>query len=302
MKPEEIDKLFKERLGNTSPTPPGDLWSRLQERMEADQEKPLMVLTPEAEQKNEGKQRFMWIYSSVAATLSLLLAVGVVFYNIQTGTPEISETITKYDITLPEGRPAAEPILIPAPEASTPESMVAQQEPVEEVLPQTEKKLAPQATEEATSASTITKAPIKQSAIAKATPKAAPQQPKAKALLKEATKADAQTAIAANILPATPATEVAPAKESAGFANANLNAEPVEIIIKRAVDSQTAMAEPSAAPTNGGKKALAKNIFKQVRNLAAGEGVELEELGIRADRVALETQIGKQKLSKVINL
>ncbi|GAB3814508.1 hypothetical protein GCM10028895_07680 [Pontibacter rugosus] len=82
-----------------------------------------------------------------------------------------------------------------------------------------------------------------------------------------------------------------------------MNAEPVEIVIKRAVASQTAMAEETSAPdVPNNKVKLAKNIFKQVRSLAAGDGMELSELGIRADRVALETQIGKQKISKVINL
>ena len=40
MRPEDIDKLFKERLGNTSPTPPTDLWNRLQERIETEMPQP----------------------------------------------------------------------------------------------------------------------------------------------------------------------------------------------------------------------------------------------------------------------
>ncbi|TPE45887.1 hypothetical protein [Pontibacter mangrovi] len=304
MKPEDIDKLFKERLGNTAPTPPADLWSRLQERMEAEQEKPLVILTPEAEQKKEGKQRYMWVYSSVAATLSLLLAVGVVFYNIKSGTPEINETITKYDVKLPESRPDAAPILVPEPEAGTPESMMAQTEPAEENSSEQEKKSELQATEATNPASNLTKTPTKQQAVAMATtkPKATQQSGNAKATVKEATMEDAQTAIASNTNPATTAKEAAPVSASAALASANLNAEPVEIIIKRGVASSLTEPAGDEAPTGGRKKALAKNIFKQVKNLATGESVELEELGIRADRLALETQIGKQKISKVINL
>ncbi|OKL41538.1 hypothetical protein [Pontibacter flavimaris] len=301
MKPEDIDKLFKERLGHTSPTPPADLWNRLQTRMEAGEEKPVILLTPEAEQKKEGKQRYLWIYSAVAATLSLLLAVGVVFFNINSGTPEISGTITKYDGTLPEQSTVVEPILIPAPEATAKESMMA--EAADENLPETEKKLTPQATDEPTPASTLSKKPVKQLTLAKATPKAAPQPGKAKATVQEVTMEDAQPAIAANTTSEAPAVEVAPVTQPAAVASANLNAEPVEIIIKRAVATQTAMPEETEQLGSGNsRKALARNIFKQVRNLASGDGVELEELGIRADRVALETQIGKQKISKVINL
>ncbi|WP_266205566.1 hypothetical protein [Pontibacter kalidii] len=303
MKPEDIDKLFKERLGNTSPTPPADLWNRLQARMEDEGEKPLALLTPEAEQQKSGKQRFMWIYSSVAATLSLLLAVGLVFYNINTGTPEINGAITKYDSTLPEHRPDVEPIRIPAPEATSMEGMMAQKEASEADLPGTEKKLSPQATDAATSASTLAKEPVKQRAIAKATPKAVQQLHPANAPVKKAPKEDVQPAIAANITPGVPAAAVEPVTKPAAVASANLNAEPVEIIIKRAVATQTSLPQETEQPGSGNsRKALAKNIFKQVRNLASGDGVELEELGIRADRVALETQIGKQKISKVINL
>ncbi|SFF86762.1 hypothetical protein [Pontibacter chinhatensis] len=293
MKPEEIDKLFKERLGNSSPTPPADLWARLQERMEEGHEKPLVILTPEAEQKSEGKQRFMWIYSAVAATLSLLLAVGVVFYNINTGTPEISGTLTKYDNQLPETNPAAEPILLPVPESDPAEGMMAQQEPAEENAVEAEKISASQATTPIASASTLTKKPASKGTMAKVTTKATPEQRKTMDPAIEASKTDVQTAIAANITPEAPVTHPA---------SANLNAEPVEIIIKRAVAAQTEMPVEGGQESRGDKKALAKNIFKQVRNLASGQGVELEELGIRADRVALETQIGKQKISKVINL
>ncbi|AKD04692.1 anti-sigma factor [Pontibacter korlensis] len=301
MRPEDIDKLFKERLGNNTPTPPGDLWSRLQERMEAEETPAPVVLTPEAEQK-EGKRRFMWVYSSVAATLSLLLAVGVVFYNINTGTPEINETITKYDVKLPQETPANE-LVEPKQKAATTEGMMAENEEATEENPETEKNVATQATADQNAASTITNDPIKQKAIAEARPKAIEQKQNAKAPVGKLVKQDAQTAIAAHTTPETSAIEVAPAKESAGFAKADLNAEPVEIIIKRALATQTALAdETEAVKGSSKKKELAKNIFKQVRNLASGDGVELEELGIRADRVALETQIGKQKISKVINL
>ncbi|WP_299757085.1 hypothetical protein [uncultured Pontibacter sp.] len=302
MKPEDIDKIFKEGLGNSSPTPPADLWSRLQERMEPEQEKPIVLMVPESEQKNRGKQRNMWFYSSVAATLSLLLAVGVVFYNINTGTPEISETITKYDLKLPESQPTAAPILIDVPQTAPGESMMAQNGVAEENLSSQEKNLTPQATAEAKAASNITKQPATKKMLAEARPKALQQASRTNTAVEKETKSDAQTAIAANLTPEAPAAEAAPAKEPAGFAKANLNAEPVEIIIKRAVASQTAMPEEVQQTGRSSKKTLAKNIFKQVRNLASGETLELEELGIRADRVALETQIGKQKISKVINL
>ncbi|SFU42819.1 hypothetical protein [Pontibacter akesuensis] len=315
MKPEDIDKIFKERLGNSTPTPPADMWARLQERME--EETPAMGVVREHQesqpQKNSSR-RFMWLYSSVAATLSLLLAVSVVFYNINTGTPEINAALTQHDPQLvEEQQPVVKPDALPNAELLAQQK--AEVERTAEASKETEKNLAAQATASHTSASNITKAPVIKESLAKASPKAVQQPKMASAPVnKVSKKATAQQAIAANSTPVEPATAVSavsapepkpgtPIATSVAKSSANLNAEPVEIIIKRAVAPQTAMAEETTTPDAPNTKVkLAKNIFKQVRNLASGEEVELSALGIRADRLALETQIGKQKISKVINL
>lgn len=297
MRPEDIDKLYKERLGNTSPTPPGDLWNRLQDRMEAElpQKAPL--------QPKEEKRSYMWLYSSVAATISLVLTVSIVFFNINTGTPEVNQTIAeKGHVELHESPVVSRP----APET------IAQVEKTTENSTE-EKKLNLQATDANPAASNKAEEVVKTGAIAKATLKAV-QQKQSKAIAPKHSQAGAQQAIALDT-PSEGAPEAAesvtvPAAKpvpSSAFASAeaNMNAEPVEIIIKRAGSSsaQTAVAATDDAPNGLDKKAaLAKNIFKQVRNLASGEEVELSELGIHADKVALNTQIGKQKFSKVINL
>ena len=57
MRPEEIDKLFKERLGKNAPTPPADVWSRLQERMQAEalprEEEEVKVVPLQPEKKKQ---------------------------------------------------------------------------------------------------------------------------------------------------------------------------------------------------------------------------------------------------------
>ncbi|MFD2999034.1 hypothetical protein ACFS7Z_01565 [Pontibacter toksunensis] len=299
MRPEDIDKLFKERLGNSSPTPPLDLWSRLQDRMEAElpQTAPL--------QPKEEKHSFMWVYSSVAASISMVLAVGVVFFNIRTGTPEISQSIEE------KGRVEIQET--PVYSAPVPES-IAQAEVATETNNE-EKNLTPQATDANHAASNMAEEDVKKEAIAVATPKAV-QQKKVKTSTKRQPQATAQQAIAINSqterAPEVEETVTTPAVKpvmsnalASAKADANMNAAPVEIIITRAGTSPTPAAMAEADEAQGGldKKAkLAKNIFKQVRNLASGEEVELSELGINADKVALNTQIGKQKFSKVINL
>ena len=299
MRPEDIDKLFKERLGNTSPTPPVDMWSRLQDRMEAEmpQKAPL--------QPKEEKRSFMWIYSSVAASVSMVLAVGLVFFNIKTGTPEISQSIADKGRVEIQETPA---YLEPAPET------IAQAEVTTEKSTE-EKNLTPQATDANTNASNMAEEDVKKEAVAVAPPKAvqpkqakatAPKQPQA--TVQQAFAANTQTERAPEVAEAVPTPAAKPVVSTAlasAKADVNLNAAPVEIIIKRAGTSPTPTAMAEAEGSQGGldKKAqLAKNIFKQVRNLATGEEVELSELGINADKVAVNTQIGKQKFSKVINL
>ncbi|GAB3201243.1 CHASE3 domain sensor protein [Pontibacter aydingkolensis] len=290
MKPEDIDKIFKERLGNTSPTPPLDLWSKLQDRMEDEMPRQSLL----TEEKKEEKKSFLWIYSSIAASLSLLLAVGVVFYNIKT-TPEISEQLADKDKVLLQESPAYK-----APATET----LAQAEI------KSEKNSETQATEDAAPASSIAEPVEKPATIAKAT-KAVQQTKAAQVIEAPQPTANVQQAIAATTpvteKPAETATVVPtgkPVMSSALAVSSDMNARPVEITIKRAATLTVATAEVEESEPSGlDKKArLAKNIFKQARNLANGEQVQLADLGIRADRVALETQIGKQKFSKVINL
>lgn len=296
MRPEDIDNLFKDRLGNTSPTPPADLWSRLQDRVET--EMPHQLRPKEEERKTS----FMWIYSSVAATLSLLLTVGAVFYNIKS-TPEVSDSLVIQEKAILKETPVYK-----APETET----IAQAEAsTDQADLKSEKSSAPQATEVANPASNITDKADNAATIAKANTKAVEQHQAARALVAEQPKANVQQAIAHS----TPTIEkpaetavvvptVTPVTPSALAASADMNARPVEITIKRSARASVATAQEAESEESGlEKKAkLAKNIFKQARNLANGEQVELADLGIRADRVALETQIGRQKISKVINL
>ena len=294
MRPEEIDKLFKERLGNTAPTPPADLWSRLQERMQEEEEVKVVPLQPEKK-----RSTFMWLYPSIAAAVSLVLSVGVVFYNINTGTPEVNEALVGKNQPLElHEQPAAT--------QAAPETM-AQAAPAEEETTADENISAPQATDLTRTASNSTEAIVKPEVVAKAVAEATQPEP-AKAIVATRPEADVQPAIAvktsesaAEMYETAPQPAVKPATPAALANAANLNAEPVEIIIKRSVASPPAMAE--AAPTGLDKKAkLAKGIFRQVRNLANGQSVELSEVGINANKVALNTQIGNQKFSKVINL
>lgn len=291
MRPEDIDKLFKDRLDNSTPTPPADLWSRLQERIETEmpqQEKPIMMVQPK-----EKTRSFIWLYSSIAAAVSLVLTVGVVFYNVKT-TPEVSGSLAHKEQTqhIPEAPVALEPI----------SETIAQAEAQKEL----ENFSGAQATEQTKPASKVTEEIIKVQAVASTSTRkpVTKKAPETKAVDKtmENKPVVANNSPVETSAPVTPDVKpVTPGSLAVASPSANMNAEPVEIIIKRAITSQPTPAE-AEEPTSMEKKGLiAKNIFKQVKNIASGEPVELSEI-VRADRISLQTQIGKQKISKVINL
>ncbi len=282
MNPEEIDKIFKERLGNASPTPPADLWNRLQSKLEEE--------TPHQIKPEKEKRGFMWIHSSIAATLALLLTVGVVFYNIKT-SPEVSQTLTVNDAPVLEETPVL-------------------QEPKAIAKTENEKITDAQATQLNQPASSKSEGNNKTAVAIKGKVKAVNQTAIASAA--KATKQVVKSELAngshvAEKKAEQVAMDLKPDPTTVLLANAsdsNLNAQAIEITIKRSGSNANAMRITEDQQPNelDKKTVLAKNIFKQVRNLANGEQVELADLGIRADKVALEAQIGKQKFSKVINL
>ncbi|WP_162426358.1 hypothetical protein [Pontibacter pudoricolor] len=289
MEPEEVDKLFNERLGRMAPTPPADLWNRLQERMEAEMPQAAPQIQPE---QHEEKRRYGFLYYAIAAAIALLIAVGVVlkFNQPQTVT---DQTIAQVDLGTKKTTEPAQTIT-PDETAKSTEQTIAAATP-EQIIDE------PTITEEPTivaePAKTIAKKPV-----AKPRRKAEQQWVKVKDIKQPAMLAQRTTNSAQQVeepqLPTAVHTPVA-------FASSN-SAEPVQIIIKRTVnDDPVAMAsanEPEESSSFQKKQRLAKNIFKQVKNLSNGEQVDFSDLGVNANKIALETKIGKQKISKVINL
>ncbi len=291
MKPEDIDKLFKERLGPSSPTPPADLWNRLQDRIETE-----MPATDKEEAKPRG---FMYLSYSIAAAIALILTVGVVFFNVQRGQLPL-DGMAKNDVLIPE-----QPLIIDKPATTE----TATNQGIAQATESDKAAAAIETTPETTKP--VDKAPTSSVASPKATIAKATTSPAVKhvsnSTVSSSPAAQMVTKAEQPALPTTPQKgdyyntgETMPIALAAN--TADLNAQPVEIIIKRAVYEEPLAEEEPELSGFEKKQKLAKNIFKQVRNLSNGEKVELSELGINADRIALETQIGKQKISKVIHL
>ncbi|MFD2244815.1 hypothetical protein [Pontibacter ruber] len=285
MRPEDIDKLFKERLGNSSPTPPTDLWSKLQERIEDEM--------PAAAPQKEEKQRFMWVYQAAAAVVAILLTVGILFNNLKQ-EPAATGTIAQQTPAAQTQQPA------PAEEPAT-EQAIASTETQDKVILQEE--AAKETVTELKKPEMIAKAELKTQIKSPAVKRTERQQTLTDRALAAAPKYKKPGREESKPEPAVTTMPEAPVVLAAANTNEDLNAQPVEITFKFANARTEEPAPQQEEPSDLKKKGrLAKNIFKQVRNLSNGEPVELSALGINADRVALETKIGKQKISKVINL
>ncbi|QNP51631.1 hypothetical protein H9L05_16830 [Hymenobacter qilianensis] len=70
MQPEDIDKLFREKLERHAPPPPDYLWAQL-----------------EAELQPARKRPVMWLYASAAVITLLMLAGGAWLWRGQIWTP-----------------------------------------------------------------------------------------------------------------------------------------------------------------------------------------------------------------------
>lgn len=280
MKPEDLDKLFEQRLGKMNPTPPADLWSRLQNRIEE-----------ELPAREEKKPVRMWIQSyAIAAAVTVLLSAGVVFYNVQQEVNAPDETIAQV-----EPSPSAEhknTVVTDEKWVNMGDHAIADAPPVAQPLEEEITHIEP-AIEDAVPAETPAPEPVKEKVKKQ---QATGMKFNSALVSASGSKKVKSTAELQQEIVQEPTVSFASAK-------VDLNAAPVEIIIKRsATDEPHLAAAKEPASDFDKKKKLVKNIFKQVKNLSNGEPVNLDAIGLNSDRIALETQIGKQKISKVINL
>jgi cytoskeletal protein RodZ len=94
MEPEEIDKLFRDKLAGRPALPSPDAWMRLQQKMEPPK-----------------KERTMWIYYAAASVVVLLLAGLVYFQNGM--APAGPAVATAPRVTAPSRPTAPHPIATP---------------------------------------------------------------------------------------------------------------------------------------------------------------------------------------------
>lgn len=280
MKPEDIDKLFNERLGKLERMPSQDTWLRLQEQL---QPQPKRSVIP------------MWL--SYAATVAFLLLTGTYLYFNRLHSPSqrpVTTLVQPLPLTQPEDVLPATTQTRKDPLANRP-ATIAQYKPQPAVTQASD--ASPQARSTAP-APTLAGLPSTPKAVQTSTPRR--QQPAQAAVLSPRQPEQTQSIQLALNEPKPQTAQVATPSA------AELPAQAIEVVIVKSetgvllTDGSKQEEEDAAAPTH--KRKLMKGLLKQVINLAAGERVDLADLGIDNYSIAVETQIGNRKISKTINL
>jgi len=268
MEPEDIDKIFKNRLSNLPATPSDDAWKRLQQKMEPPK-----------------KARSMWIYYA-AASITLLIISGIWFFS----NKNTLDNGTLASIKTPEAatsKPAnpENPITIRPEDVKTNEYQIAQ---AEKVQPEVIQKSTP-AIRSAVKSKEKNKMPL----MAKA---AKPMNTEDKRFKDKASPSMFSPTLNAS----APEEKLALVNQDKPLPSEMLTAGIIEVTVKRdnpEVEERSELRENLARKTS-----LLKNIFKQARNLKNGDQVELASLGINTEKINSEKQELKDKLNKVISL
>jgi hypothetical protein len=283
MKPEDIDKLFKDRLAKLERAPSSEAWQRLQEQLQP-----------------QPKRKVLPIWWSIAATLAFLLLTGTYLYFNHLPPAASGQLAGASSPTQPAATQGKEIKGSAAGGAETeqpvrPEELVAKTTPA-----------APEAAEKTSGFSGSLSQPVQ--ILAQPSPRPAERQgasavssrqqaPKPLEPITVEEAAPVQLArqesvtqpVQVNLTPAKPAPEA------------------IEVLILKddtarllaGAGDDAASAEDGAASSRKGK--LVKGLLRQAKNLASGEKIDLSDIGIDRYSIALETQIGNRKISKTIN-
>jgi hypothetical protein len=279
MEPEEIDKLFRDKLAGMPVLPPADAWNRLQEKMEPPK-----------------KEKTRWLYYAAASVLLLLMA-GILF--LKTGDDPAGPAVATAPLPVPQaGQPRVEKSAAP----ETPAIADKTAKPDQTIHRQPE---AP-AAQVAASMPVARQAKANNLRVA-AAPRRKPGPASHRAAI---TSPDPQPVLTARqpeqtlaVAPAvhSPSRPAGAAVQPTSLASVRAMPGVVEVVVTRGPDP--AADEDLSLRDNLSRKGnLLKNIYKQARNLKNGEPVELAALGVDKEKIKEETKELKQKISNVISL
>ena len=281
MQPEDIDKLFRDRLAEHAPTPPAYLWNQLEEELQPEKKRPVL-----------------WLWAA-AASVVLLLISGVLWLQLGSSVPSGEGTLATAPQRAAQPGPAAQPekksdattesqatpprmLASTTPkEASAEAPAPSSRQPQDAHLPA--RQLAAPVSESRsrqphrTAASqSLINAPVSE-ALASTTPKT---QPERSSELVEAPAAVRQL----------PATALAATAASTG---------PIEVEVRRS-DAETAVATAAQQADSGMRPRLGQ-LLRLGRSAVRGDRVTLADAGL-PETVTVQARVAGRTLTKVIQL
>lgn len=265
MQPEDIDKLFRDRLADHAPTPPAFLWAEI-----------------EAEIQPRKRRPVLWL---AAASVALLALLGGLWWTLQNGAdlqnvrPELAATTSR--------RPAAAtPENISQPQATT--SPASPSSPSEAPANEPTAAVATVAPPAQTPSVGVQPDPVL-AAHRPARPRASAQRQNVAQVVSRPTQP------AASLQPAPP--ELGPEPELNG--PAPLPAHTVALTGPIEVEVRPAAAP--AAPVVAAHRPRLVSLLRQARNVVQGEKVSLTAAGL-PETVTVQARLAGRTLTKVIQL
>ncbi|WP_375435389.1 hypothetical protein [uncultured Hymenobacter sp.] len=287
MQPEDIDKLFRDRLEGHAPAPPAYLWNQLEEELQPAKKRPAL-----------------WLWA--AAAVVLLLASGLLWLQLSptsgTGSAPLAAS-AKPTRSANQGQqavvePAKKSVAATHPQATTAPALAS-------TLPKAATVAAPTASvrqpegahpeaRQQLTASTTRPTRINKTFRPASTPEIVKTNPAPEAVAATAPKTQPERS-----LPSVEA--LAPARTQPALALAatpSVPTGPIEVEVHRSNDA-TAVAATDAASTS--RRSLGGILLRQARNAVRGERVSLAETGL-PETVTVQARVGNRTLTKVIQL
>ncbi|SHM15617.1 hypothetical protein [Hymenobacter psychrotolerans] len=281
MQPEDIDKLFRDRLAEHAPTPPAYLWNQLEEELQPEKKRPVL-----------------WLWAA-AASVALLLVSGVLWLQLGSSVPS-----GKGALATASQQKTAQPAAAAQPEKKSDATTETQATPLQALASTTSKDAAeapapspsqPQdahlparqlaaasvsesRSKRAAASQSLNNAPAPE-ALAAATPKTQPER------ISEPVEAPS----APRQLPATALAAASPAAPTG----------PIEVEVRRS-DAETAVATAAQQAESGTRPRLGQ-LLRLGRSAVRGDRVTLADAGL-PETVTVQARVAGRTLTKVIQL
>ncbi len=289
MQPEDIDKLFRDRLAQHAPTPPAYLWNQLEDELQPAKKRPVL---------------WMW---AAAASVALLLVSGVLWLHLGAGRPAGSVATTTRparQTAQPATQPATQSgsrlekksVVAAAPQATPPHRFPSTPT---EAATSTSSISQPQAAENrqlaAASAKVGSSRRLANGTRSAASPKPLASQPAPEAIAALAPKTQPERTSEPTVA-ATPEPRQLPVL--AALAATPAPTGPIEVEVRRSPPA--AVATAAAAPADR-QRSLGGILLRQARNAVRGDRVSLAQAGL-PETVTVQAHVAGRTLTKVIQL